>query len=266
MTARSCCRIQIVGSKSYKSGVFLNFLKSIIRRLTFTYLYDTLRFEPMEVLADNLKAQYVSKGSTIKILDLGGGSGWYWHINTLGMLKESKAIEVFLMDAAYDDQVTESQSLISKIQGVIPEALSLIPSDSFDVVIGLDLIEHLSKSDGYLLLYEMDRIASSMQIILTPNGFVWQPPAVNNPYNAHISGWKMEEFASFGYGKYLGLVGYKQFIGPYSQLKRPNPSRFHRELVALSAILVRWFPRFAFSILYVRTDKDFCISPRHQDL
>jgi hypothetical protein len=218
----------------------------------------------METIAKILAEQCVSKGSPLRILDLGGGSGHYWHVNGLGKLKNDKVIEIFLMDAAYEEQ--EQETSITKIKGVIPGALSLVPSKSYDVVIGLDLIEHLSKSDGCLLLYEMDRIASGLQIILTPNGFVWQPPSENNPYNAHISGWELKEFMAFGYKKFFGLTGSKRFIGPYSQLKRQNPSRFHRELVAVSAILVRFFPKFAFSILCVKFASDSSVRIVNQKL
>ena len=241
-------------------------LKSRIKYLSFIRLHERFSFEPMDAIARILMTHFPSMNRPIRVLDLGGGNGHYWQSRDLGKLKDTKPMDIFLMDAAYEEQEGKSEGSITKIRGIIPSSLSLLPSNSFDVVIALDLIEHLSKSDGYFLLYEMDRISSSLQIVLTPNGFVWQPPSENNPYNAHISGWKMNEFFPFGYSKILGVVGHKYFIGPYSQLKRINPSRFHREIVALSAILVKWFPRYASSILYVKTESDSRIRILNQEL
>jgi len=220
----------------------------------------------MDQIARILMTHFPSMDRSIRVLDLGAGNGYYWQSRNLGKLKNLGLLDITLMDGAYEGQESKSEGSITKIRGVIPSSLSLIPSNSFDVVIALDLIEHLSKSDGYLLLYEMDRISSSLQIVLTPNGFVWQPPSENNLYNAHISGWTIDDFFPFGYSKILGIVGHKYFIGPYSQLKRINPSRLHREIVAVSAILVKWFPRYASSILYVKTASDSRKRILNQDL
>jgi len=61
---------------------------------------------------------------------------------------------------------------IEFIQGNVTSDLAAIESKSFDIVIAMDLIEHLPKSDGYKLLYEMERIARKACMIMTPNGFV----------------------------------------------------------------------------------------------
>lgn len=220
----------------------------------------------MDQIARILMTHFPSRDRPIRVLDLGAGNGYYWQSGDLGKLKDLGLMDILLMDGAYENQEGKSEGSITKIQGIIPSSLSLMPSNSFDVVIALDLIEHLSKSDGYLLLYEMDRISSSLQIVLTPNGFVWQPPSENNPYNAHISGWTIDEFFPFGYRKILGVIGHKYFIGPYAQLRRIHPSRLHREIVALSAILVKWFPRYASSILYIKTESDSRKCILYQDL
>ena len=241
-------------------------LKSRIKYLSFIRIHEKFSFEVMDVISRILMTHFPASKRPFRVLDLGGGNGNYWQSRNLGKLKEARSMDIFLLDAAYEEKDGKSKDSITRIRGIIPSSLSLIPENSFDVVLALDLIEHLSKSDGYLLLYEMDRISSSLQIVLTPNGFVWQPPSGNNPYNAHISGWSMDEFIPFGFSKILGVVGHKFFIGPYSQLKRTNPSRFHREMVALSAILVRWIPRFASSILYIKTEKDSSIRILNQEL
>jgi cyclopropane fatty-acyl-phospholipid synthase-like methyltransferase len=43
---------------------------------------------------------------------------------------------------------------------------------SFDAVVVLDVLEHLSKEDGYKLIEKMERWARQKVIIFTPNGYV----------------------------------------------------------------------------------------------
>lgn len=60
-----------------------------------------------------------------------------------------------------------------------------------DAVAALDVIEHLDKEDGLLLLRRMEAMARKRVVILTPNGFVPQA-ADANPWQEHKSGWTAE--------------------------------------------------------------------------
>ena len=64
---------------------------------------------------------------------------------------------------------------------------------SFDAVLAIDLIEHLTKEDGLRLIEKMGRWARKKVIITTPNGFLWQDGYDNNLLQVHRSGWNVDE-------------------------------------------------------------------------
>lgn len=72
---------------------------------------------------------------------------------------------------------------------------------SYDVITCMDVIEHLEKSSGFLVIKELQRIARKKVIIFTPEGFVKQDDGQagswgeNNPlFQKHRSGWSIEDF------------------------------------------------------------------------
>ena len=75
-------------------------------------------------------------------------------------------------------------------------------SNSFDTIIVNDVIEHLSRADGDILIQELKRITSNQILIFTPNGFMemheqesthgWQ--ILGNSAQNHISGWEPGDF------------------------------------------------------------------------
>lgn len=121
---------------------------------------------------------------------------------------------------------------------------------SFDAVIALDLIEHLSKSDGLKLIKKMEKIARKKVILLTPNGFIKQDPLKNNSYQVHQSGWKTGEFIKLGYRVY-GVRGLKFIRGEWATIKF-KPWFFWGILSVLSQFFVYCFPKFAFQIFAVK--------------
>lgn len=205
-----------------------------------------------------------SNSSEIRILDVGAGSAWYWE-KILDRFPDIK-ISLSLMDAIEIDGnlLTDPKHQINRIVGQVPESLTIIPDDHYDIVLAFDLIEHLTKESGYLLLYEIDRISTHTNIIFTCNGFVWQPPSVNNPFNAHISGWRPGEFRKLGFNKIQGHTGLKILRGAYAQPKIWIKSWFLSEIDALATIMVWKIPRFAFSFTAVKRKKNSRI--REQNL
>lgn len=91
-----------------------------------------------------------------------------------------------------------------------------IRSKSFDIILCLEVIEHLSKGDGLKLLEKFNRIASREIIITTPVGFVSlnrvHSRHEDNPCKFHISGWFPSEFESMEY-KVRGIIGLKCISG-----------------------------------------------------
>lgn len=79
---------------------------------------------------------------------------------------------------------------------------------SYEVVLALDLIEHLTKKEGNKLLKDMERIAKNKVIVYTPNGFVKQEEYGGNRYQIHKSGWTVSEMRQRGY-RVIGASGVK---------------------------------------------------------
>lgn len=187
--------------------------------------------------------------SEISILDLGAGSAEYWQ-NTLDRFPKI-TFKLVLMDAVPIEvtRLTPKNVELARLNGLVPRDLEKIENSTFDLVIAFDLIEHLSKNDGYILLYEIDRISSTTSIIFTPYGFVWQPPSFNNSFNAHISGWTPSELKKLGWKKLRGHTGFRYMYGPYGLHKNWVKGWAFLEIDALLKILGWKTPRatFAFS-------------------
>jgi hypothetical protein len=199
----------------------------------------------------------------VKIIDLGAGSGWYW--DEIDEKLNGYSVEVVLFDASVNQPIKVLDNIkINKIRGLIPSELQELQTDEFDIVIAFDLIEHLSKEDGYRMLYEMDRLARHSSFIFTPNGFIWQPPSENNPFNAHISGWTPAELKYNGWRDQHGHTGYRRFRGPYGLPKNWIKNWVFQELDAAAEIITSRFPRQSFAFSAIKRRKNLRIA--NQDL
>jgi hypothetical protein len=94
--------------------------------------------------------------------------------------------------------------------GIVGNALDLdklfLPK-SFDLVLLLDILEHVEKSDGLLLLEMAERIARVAVIIETPKGYIPQNLDIwgwgGHEFQTHRCGWEVEEFTARGYNTIL---------------------------------------------------------------
>ncbi|MEP7103968.1 MAG: class I SAM-dependent methyltransferase [Candidatus Dojkabacteria bacterium] len=121
---------------------------------------------------------------------------------------------------------------------------------SFDCVVALDLIEHLTKEQGEKLLKEMEKIARKKVIIFTPNGFVPQGEYDGNIYQIHKSGWGFKEMERKGY-KVFGLNGLKILRGEYAKVKlKPEP--IWERISYGSRLFTKLFPSSSYQILAVK--------------
>jgi hypothetical protein len=69
--------------------------------------------------------------------------------------------------------------------------------DMYDIIYAGDVIEHLSKENGYLLIDKMLAHANRCVIIATPSPAPPQEAILGNEHEAHISEWKEEDFAKY---------------------------------------------------------------------
>ena len=79
--------------------------------------------------------------------------------------------------------------------------------NSFDLVMALDVVEHLEKDDALKLLKDCENIAKQAVIIETPKGFIPQDMDIlgleGHEWQTHRSSWEPEEFEERGYNVIL---------------------------------------------------------------
>ncbi|MBI3502610.1 MAG: class I SAM-dependent methyltransferase [Bacteroidetes bacterium] len=132
----------------------------------------------------------------------------------------------------------------------IKKYLTELPAQSFDAVMALDLIEHLTKEEGKWLMQQMERVAKKKVVLFTPNGFVPQQPYDNNPYQEHKSGWDWNEMQGCGY-KVLGFGGYKTLRGERAAIQY-KPRIFWKYFSYFTQLFTHKNPKHAFSILCIK--------------
>ena len=218
-------------------------------------LLRLIEFGPADVLTRLIsQSPQLRNGKELRILDIGSGGAKYWE----AILRlNSSSISVTLLDPA-SPQILPKLTQLGRVQyakGLAPQGLLKLPDQSFDMVVAVDLIEHLQQSDGYKLLYEIERICSWRSLIFTPNGFVAQPPSLNNPFNAHISSWTPSQLFSMGWSHQRGHTGFRPLFGRYGHPKAR--SNFMKWAARLTAPLVRYAPIIAFSFSAVKRHDDF---------
>lgn len=93
--------------------------------------------------------------------------------------------------------------------GTWQQVLPLFPDRSVDTAFALDVIEHLSREDGFALLAEMRRIARVQVVIFTPLGMYPQSyehgeldawGMDGGHWQTHRSGWTPDDLAGAGTG------------------------------------------------------------------
>lgn len=123
--------------------------------------------------------------------------------------------------------------------------------NSFDAVLALELVEHLTKEEGVKLIEKMEKWASKKVIISTPNRFLPQDEYDNNPLQIHKSGWSVEEFQKLGF-KVYGINGWKILKRDKARLKF-KPASLWEKISDISQKVTYYFPKYAFQILCVKS-------------
>ena len=131
---------------------------------------------------------------------------------------------------------------IERIEASVPYAVvnadaltidRLFLPKSFDLVLVLDVVEHLEKADAWRLIEMAEAIARVAVIIETPRGFVPQNIDIWNgggdTYQTHRSGWEPEEFTARGYE--VRMRDYRM-----SDARRHTDREVDRDIVLIDAI------------------------------
>jgi len=226
---------------------------SLVRRVkTFLGRIDRRVFPPQESLDALLRAAIAPDCSSV--LDVGCGQGGSL-LRRVPLLPFSVGVDLHLPPE--DPDVPRHSGYVEADILALDERFS---PGTFDCVVALDVVEHLERPEGLRLLGSMERIAARRVIVLTPNGFLPQPPTPDNPHQEHISGWTVEDFTARGY-RVLGVNGWKPLRGMYG-LIRLEPVGFWLRVSILTQSFTERHPRQAFQLLAVKDVGDDTASRR----
>jgi SAM-dependent methyltransferase len=123
---------------------------------------------------------------------------------------------------------------------------------SFDVVLCLEVLEHLERRDGEKLLKELERVARKQVILSTPAGKYQQKTYDGNLYQEHKHIWSLDEMKQLGY-KVTG-VGMRNLGGKAGiQSPLPGPVKWLINIAwMLAGPIVYFFPRLAGDMVCVK--------------
>lgn len=121
---------------------------------------------------------------------------------------------------------------------------------SFDCILALDVLEHLTKKEGLSLIKKMENIARKKIIIFTPNGFLRQDEYDGDKLQIHKSGWTVDELKKLGY-KVKGINGWKPLRKEKAEFKF-RPKIMNLPLSDLTQKITYHYPKLAFQLLAVK--------------
>lgn len=142
-------------------------------------------------------------------------------------------------------------------------------SNSFDSVIALDVIEHLSKSEGLRLMKQMESISREKVVILTPNGYSSKEQLEDsNILQHHRSAWISVDFLNLGFAVF-GINGARALRGELAHATI-KPQVIGHLVSKMTDRLVYNHPNSAFQLLCIKDKLEFGVhhfpSPVRQKL
>lgn len=128
---------------------------------------------------------------------------------------------------------------------------------SFDAIICVEVLEHLTKKEGYKLIKKMEKWARKKIIITTPHGYSYQDTFDNNSLQKHISGWSSNELKNLGF-KIYGVGGLRG-LGIYRGRRKYKSTFFWERIADLSQklTLTYYYPKLASSLFAVKQSLNF---------
>ena len=134
------------------------------------------------------------------------------------------------------------------------------PENSFDAVVMIEVLEHLSEEVGIKILRKAEKWARKKIIVSSPNGFISQKEVDNNPLQKHLSGWDYKKMKEMGFACH-GLAGLKFLWHEIesdtmesSQLQRIRlrPKWLWFIVASLTQIGMYYFPSYSFGLLSIK--------------
>ena len=163
--------------------------------------------------------QFAEELQPLSVLDLGTGMGQYGFL----LMNNLESLNLFEIHGTVGKQRHRDEWRI-KIDGVegfagyltpvhnyaynniiIGDVMSVLPTiadQTYDLILGIDVLEHFTTADGIVFLEHCKRIAKRAALISTPKDFHEQDvPA--NPYENHRSLWSEEQLTKLGFNEVL---------------------------------------------------------------
>jgi len=121
---------------------------------------------------------------------------------------------------------------------------------SFDAVVAVEVLEHLTKQEGAQLLNKMEYWARKKVVLITPNGYVRQGTYEKNRLQEHKSGWSVAELRKLKF-KVFGLQGWIRLRENKFSVKY-KPTFFWGRVSGLTEKLTYHYPKLAFQLLAIK--------------
>jgi len=123
---------------------------------------------------------------------------------------------------------------------------------AFDVVVCLEVLEHLERDEGARFLADLEQIARHRIILSTPIGRYGQREYEGNPYQTHRCIWQPPELRQFGYR----VIGHGlRWLNGMAGVQSPLPRILHplvRLAWVLSGPVARLLPNLAGAIVCIK--------------
>ena len=124
---------------------------------------------------------------------------------------------------------------------------------SFDAVVAIEVLEHLTREEGADLLGKMEQWAREKIMITTPNGYTPQDIYHKNLLQEHRSGWSASDLRGLGF-KVRGIDGWKGLRG-YSAAMRYEPAFFWLRISEITQKITWYFTGLAFRLVATKQIK-----------
>lgn len=185
---------------------------------------------------------------TLRVLDLGCGTGVAGEMLNRDKKHQFVGVDIY---KPYVD-LCKKGGFYSKVERKDLTKIKL-KKGSFDVILLLQVIEHLKKKEGTALLEECIRAVTKAVIVAVPNGSCHQEEYDSNTHQEHKSSWNSRDLNKMGFrvfGQGLKVIyGSKSYGGG-------RPASFWQKIVVpLSTFLlplILFFPQASVQLIAVK--------------
>lgn len=196
-----------------------------------------------KLITNKEKAEKLYRAHHVKtLLDLGAGS------NPHNQIRQGLGIRQILVDISNESDIDTVIFVDIMNFAFISENLMVLTGrNKVDCVVALHVVEHLEKNQSLELIHQMSNWADKILIIETPNGFLKQEGTPNNPYQAHLCGFTVNELRSLGF-TVTGTTGMKFLRNNHSKGSYKIKSIFVYILDRILFKLFHRFPKLSFNL------------------